>query len=557
MTTDGDTDSGDEPAEGRVVPQSVPEADAFRFDRVDRSGGGAADPPVRQGTTLVVDERGITSSGPRRRRKTLLPWSEVTRVSIGDDTPGPGGRTEVPIEVESLTGRFRYVVRSDRPLSVAMAALEVQVDRWGAPVERPLVPDAPAALGPPLPPPQPVPSLPVPPELLEAPSEVSDEPDEVIDVPAGVTGVEVTDAETDAETDADADAETETETETEAVTEAETETPTVADEPDQVSDEVVDAPANGLEVTERAPIPHAAPVGTLAPYAVAPAPGPAARPRRTRRTVTLVVALSLLISGIGLGIGLALSSPSTSSSSSSSNRTRSPAPPSADQRLADRLMLTRSDLPTGWRVAEGGGATVNSPAVQRGETAITRTLAHCMGISESEASIVLGGRAADQTAQASSPIFVAPTPSASAGSALELQSAATIVRTHGDERADFALLSNPRYPRCAATAAAAELQLGVDQTAKGSNQPGPATVSPVTLPGPGGVQTNALLMAFSVRAGAASVSVQVESIWLGSQRVEANLQIFAIGGQIPAATVLGPISTFQDRVASGGKDSTV
>jgi hypothetical protein len=180
-----------------------------------------------------------------------------------------------------------------------------------------------------------------------------------------------------------------------------------------------------------------------------------------------------------------------------------------------------------------------------------------MGISESEASIVLGGRAADQTAQASSPIFVAPTPSASAGSALELQSAATVVRTHDDERADFALLSNPKYPRCAATAAAADLQLGVDQTSKGSSQPGPATVSPVTLPGPGGVQTNALLMAFSVRAGAATVSVQVESIWLGSQRVEANLQIFAIGGQIPAATVLGPISTFQVRVASGGKDSTV
>jgi hypothetical protein len=225
--------------------------------------------------------------------------------------------------------------------------------------------------------------------------------------------------------------------------------------------------------------------------------------------------------------------------------------------LADRLMLTRSDLPTGWRVAEGGGATVNSPAVQRGETAITRTLAHCMGISESQASVVLGGRSTDQTAQASSPIFVAPTPSASAGSALELQSAATVVRTRTDERADFALLSNPRYPRCAATAAAADLQLGVDQTSKGRNQPGPATVSAVTLPGPGGVQTNAVLMAFSVKAGAASVSVQVESIWLGSQRVEANLQIFAIGGQIPGATVLGPISTFQDRVASGGKDSTV
>jgi hypothetical protein len=208
-------------------------------------------------------------------------------------------------------------------------------------------------------------------------------------------------------------------------------------------------------------------------------------------------------------------------------------------------------------VAQDGGATANSPAVQQGQATITATLAHCMGISDAQASVVLGGRAADQTAQASSPIFVAPTASASSGSALELQSAATVVRTHADELADFALLSNPRYPQCEARAAAADLQLGVDQTSKGSDQPGPATVSPVTFPGPDGVQTNALLMAFSVKAGAASVSVQVESIWLGSRRVEANLQIFAIGGQVPGDTVLGPITTFQDRVASGGRDSTV
>ena len=529
MAATGDSSPRSTAPAGPVDPQTVPEADVFRFDRVDRSGGSADDPPVRQGMTLLLDERGIASSGPKRRRRAVLPWSEVTRVSFGDSTPGVGGRTEVPIEVESRTGRFRYVVRSDHPLSVAMAALEMQVRRWGVPVETTPASAAPLAL--PLPPPQPVPSLPVPDdgpaELVDSSTDtatdLSDHPPEVSDTPA-----EPVDSSTDTATD-------------------------LSDHPPEVSDTPAgdwstDAPApfvgGSVDLTDPSNAMSAPDLATLAP-------APPDRPKRTRRTATLVVALSLLVSGIGVAVGLSLTSPSST--------VTPPAHPtsSADHRLAEQLILTRADLPSGWRTAQGGGATANSPAVRRGEAGITRTLAHCMGISQSQASVVLGGRAADQTAQASSPIFVAPTPSASAGSALELQSAATVVRSHQDEQADFALLSNPRYPQCAATAAAADLQLGVDQTSRGSDQPGPATVSRVTLPGPGGVQTNGLLMAFSVKAGTASVSVQVESIWLGSHRVEANLQIFAIGGQIPSDTVVAPISAFQERVASGGKDSVV
>ena len=506
MAATGDSSSRSTAPDGPVDPQTVPEADVFRFDRVDRSGGSADDPPVRQGMTLLLDERGIASSGPKRRRRAVLPWSEVTRVSFGDSTPDVGGRTEVPIEVESRTGRFRYVVRSDHPLSVAMAALEMQVRRWGVPVETTPASAAPLAF--PLPPPQPVPSLPVP----------DDTPAEPVDTSTD-TATDLSDHPTE-----------------------------VSDTPAEPVDTSTDAPARLVGGSVDLPDPSNA---MSAPDLATLVPAPPDRPKRTRRTATLVVALSLLVSGIGVAVGLSLTSPSST--------VTPPAHPtsSADHRLAEQLILTRADLPSGWRTAQGGGATANSPAVRRGEAGITRTLAHCMGISQSQASVVLGGRAADQTAQASSPIFVAPTPSASAGSALELQSAATVVRSHQDEQADFALLSNSKYPQCAATAAAADLQLGVDQTSRGSDQPGPATVSRVTLPGPGGVQTNGLLMAFSVKAGAASVSVQVESIWLGSHRVEANLQIFAIGGQIPTDTVVAPISAFQERVASGGKDSVV
>jgi hypothetical protein len=180
-----------------------------------------------------------------------------------------------------------------------------------------------------------------------------------------------------------------------------------------------------------------------------------------------------------------------------------------------------------------------------------------MGITAAQAAIVLGGQAPDQTAQTSSPIFIAPSSSPSAGSALELQTAATVVRSHRDEHSDFALFSNPKYPQCAATASAAELQLGVDQTSGGSDQPGPATVSTVTLPSPHGLQLSGLMMAFTVKAGAATIPVQVESISLGTHRVEAGLQVFAIGGQIPNHALSASFSTFELRVASGGKSSVV
>ena len=84
-------------------------------------------------------------------------------------------------------------------------------------------------------------------------------------------------------------------------------------------------------------------------------------------------------------------------------------------------MLTKADLPAGWRVAKGGGVAGTSPTVQRGETVITRSLAACMGITEAQAAAGprWPGRRSDGPGLV--PDLHGPTASASAGSALELQ----------------------------------------------------------------------------------------------------------------------------------------
>ncbi|MGD0311637.1 MAG: hypothetical protein ABSC90_04170 [Acidimicrobiales bacterium] len=289
-------------------------------------------------------------------------------------------------------------------------------------------------------------------------------------------------------------------------------------------------------------------------------PGPWSAPpvpslrTRTRRPALLVAAVVLLVGAAGLAVGL-----STSGRGGPTKQATAPAPTpvSSDQQLAQQLMLTRNDLPAGWRAARDEGNDSSSLTVQRGQGQITRTLARCMGITEAQAAIVLGGRAADQTAQAASPIFVAPTSASRPGSALEMQTTAAIVRSHGDEESDFTLFDNPRYPQCVAAAAASQIQLGVDETTGRSDRPSSPTVSPVDLPGPAGVQTAALIVAFDVMDGSSSVPVEVEAISLGSQRIEGQLQVFAVGGQIPNDVLLTSVSAFQRRVADGGAGSAV
>jgi hypothetical protein len=263
------------------------------------------------------------------------------------------------------------------------------------------------------------------------------------------------------------------------------------------------------------------------------------------------MAIGLLLAGTGLAIGL--------SSAGTGQRTANLAAPrlSPDQQLADQLMLTRNDLPHGWTVATDNGGPGASQQVQRAQAAITAAFARCMGITDQQGAIVLGGQAADQTAQTSSPIFVAPNSSAQPGSSVELQTAATIVRTPGDERNDFSLFAIPQYPQCTATAIASELQAGANSASGQNRQPGPATASVVALPAPPGEQLAGVIATFTVTDGPASVPVEVEAVSLGSDRIEASLQAFAVGGRIPPDVLAASVAAFEQRVASDGKSTLV
>jgi hypothetical protein len=482
---------------------AVPEAEVFRFDQVDRAGGRIHSPGARKGLSLDFDARGIEVFGPRAGRRQTIPWSDVAWIAFDAPVVAPDGHTESPIDVESTAGLVRYVVKSEGSLAVAMAALEIQVARWTSAQPDALVrgnaPGGEVAPPPPgwtlLTPPPPPPASPPP----------RQPPPGTLPYPSAGTPSGYGPALPYA------------------------------------FDTTAPAPNHPFDTT--------APFGGMDPVGVPSLPG--TTKKRTRRTVVLVVAIALVVGGVGLGVGLS----ATDTTAPPTKVAITPAP-SADQHLAEQLLLARNDLPVGWRASTNPGTNANSPALRQGEARITTELARCMGVTDAEGAVILGGQAADQTAQISSPIFVAPAP-ATAGTAVELQTAATVVRSHKDEQQDLALFSNPKYPQCAATASAEELQLGVNQTSGGGDQAGPATATTVDLPGAAGVQLSGVLMNFTVVDGTATVHVQVESITLGAHRVEAGLEVFALGGQIPTQSLAAAIATFEQRVASGGASSVV
>jgi hypothetical protein len=180
-----------------------------------------------------------------------------------------------------------------------------------------------------------------------------------------------------------------------------------------------------------------------------------------------------------------------------------------------------------------------------------------MAVTGRQAATVLGGPAADQTARASSPVLVGPASSARPGFFVEVQTTATVVRTHRDEQDDFSVLTSPRYPQCAAVAVAGEVQLGENQASGRDGRPGPSVASPVALSAPAGEQLSGLLVDSSLSDLSNSVPVQVESVVVGSGRLEAGLEAFAVGGPLPAGVVADSVSRLEERVAAGGRSAQV
>ena len=253
----------------------------------------------------------------------------------------------------------------------------------------------------------------------------------------------------------------------------------------------------------------------------------------------------------------------TNHNPSTSHTTRTVSP---DQGLANQLMLTAKDLPAGWQAGDNsGGVSQHDLAVQ---DQINKTFNRCMSITADQGNVALGGQAQDQTAQASSPPFLAPdatpgpgattAPGAQPGQAstLELQTDANIVKTHADEQRDFNLFTNPKFPQCNAAAVAAALQLGLNDATGGNATAGPATAKVVDLVAPRGEQVMGVTMQFTVSDGTAEIPTEVDQLVVGTSRTEAQLQALAIGATFPSDVLSAAISTFELRVAAQGTGTT-
>ncbi len=279
--------------------------------------------------------------------------------------------------------------------------------------------------------------------------------------------------------------------------------------------------------------------------------------RQRRRAPTLLVAGVVLIAAAA-GLAAGLSGAGTSSSSGTSTVSTPPSAPhvtvsSPDQQVADSVQLTRADLPSGWTVSSNTAVPARDHAAQSG---IVTEFARCLGVSVQQALQLLLGNGTDQTAESSSPTFVGPV-AADSGTSVELVTSAAVVRTQQDERSDFAGFALPGFPRCSAAAIAAELQLGVDDASGGRFHPGPATATALALPSAGAVQTLGQLVDFTVSDGTGSIPVEVETVVLGTDRIVAQYQACAIGGHLAPGIVSSSLSTFELRVAGGGRGVTV
>jgi hypothetical protein len=291
------------------------------------------------------------------------------------------------------------------------------------------------------------------------------------------------------------------------------------------------------------------------PFAPPPIPGLgyggfAPAPKRRRRTLVLVVALLLLASGVTLGVVLGSQPRHTTSALPFIT------PITPDQHLAATVMLTQGDLPSGWQVATDTGSS-NSSSDQRAQATISRQFVQCMGITADQGATALGGAASDQTAQTASPVFADSGTSRGSGTALELQTAAAVVKTHRDELQDFALFTSPKFPQCDATAAAAQLQLGVNDLTGTPAAPGPATGKVIGLTTFGAEQVLGVSMTFTITEGSGPISVVVNQLQLGADRIEAQLVTFAIGAPFPSDVLFSSIATLEHRLVVAGPTATV
>ncbi len=266
--------------------------------------------------------------------------------------------------------------------------------------------------------------------------------------------------------------------------------------------------------------------------------------RRRRKIVGMTLSMLLVLAGVGIWVGLATTNQSTQSTTSTTQ-------PSPDQQLARNAMLNKSDLPAGWQPSAGGSGGT-SPADRKLEQQIVDSFQKCMGVTADQATAALGGQSKDQTAQAQSPVFVGPGAGSAAGAATEVQSSAAVVRTHTDEKNDYAVYSNPHFAQCDAVVGAAEAQIGLNDSSGKHDQPGAAEGHVVSLPPFSGEQLLEVESTFTLNTGGHGIVVQNYQVLVAGDRVEASLGAFAVGTVFPTDVLSTSVTALEHRVASEG-----
>ncbi|HWD51392.1 MAG TPA: hypothetical protein VG412_03260 [Acidimicrobiales bacterium] len=474
--------------------------------------------PTAQDLTLLIDQQGVNIFSRQPPDKRSVPWSAITNLWFGETGVDSSGRITTPLDITSANRTVRFYLYGDPSQESQVSQLRAWLPMWQATAsgEGPVAPPPspapqPFTPGPPPTPPTPPSPLAPPTSPPAAPPAAPAPPPFPPPAPPGWT-------------------------------------PTPFGSPPP-------PPAfYGIVQPHSPPFAYPPP-----PFLFAPAPLPNRR-RRLRRPAILLLALGLLVAGGGLA-AILLAVTNHHPPTSRATRTVSP-----DQGLANQLMLTAKDLPVGWQAGDNsGGASQHDLAVQ---DQINKTFNRCMSITADQGNVALGGQAQDQTAQAASPPFLAPSATPGSGdttvpgpqpgqaSTLELQTDANIVKTHADEQRDFTLFTSPKFPQCNAAAVAAALQLGLNDATGGNATAGPATAKVVDLVAPRGEQVIGVTMQFTISDGTTEIPTEVDQLVVGTSRTEAQLQALAIGATFPTDVLSAAISTFEGRVAAQGTGTT-
>ncbi|HEX3842220.1 MAG TPA: hypothetical protein VHU85_15620 [Acidimicrobiales bacterium] len=342
-------------------PPGNPESLRLRFDGVELVGSMEQGTAAVDELTLLIDEQGVNIVSNRPPAKRNVPWSAITNVWFGPTGVIPTGRVATPLDITSSDRTVRFYLYGDRVPEAQLMQLRSWLPTWhGGAAGRPPaafpVGPAPSMFAPP---PSPPVAAPPPPPLSPPPPGYP--PAAPFPTPGGPPGW----------------------------------TPS----PDPLAAPTAPWGRYAYGANPVPPGPHLY-GATLSPL---PPGTHAHHPRRFRRRSTLVVALGLIVAGAGLAVILTVVTNNKAPSISHVTQTVSP-----DQGLADKLMLTKNDFPTGWVTGDNsGGSSQHDLAVQ---DQINKAFNQCMSITADQGNVALGGQAQDQTAQAASPPFLAPPP---------------------------------------------------------------------------------------------------------------------------------------------------